>query len=203
MSKKFLIGQLACYGDCLYATTIAKQIKHDFPNSHLTWAVASKYKSILLNNPDIDELWELPMESGDFYGDGWAKFQAEAISRKNAGVYDEIIFSQIAPLNWHLYIKSIRNAILTSYKKKYTVSLDPVLRLTETEITNVKEFAARYNLDRYSNVILFEYAPGSGQSKVNLNFATEVAMEIVNTDPATCFIFSSPEKACAYSPADH
>ena len=57
MSKKFLIGQLACYGDCLFATTIAKQIRHDYPDSHITWAVSSKYRSIVEHNPDIDKIW--------------------------------------------------------------------------------------------------------------------------------------------------
>ena len=38
--KKIILVQLYSNGDCLYATAVARQIKQDFPGSHLTWAIA-------------------------------------------------------------------------------------------------------------------------------------------------------------------
>lgn len=52
--KRILLGQLGSYGDCLYATTVARQIKQDFPGSTLTWAVGSMYADVLDQNPHDD-----------------------------------------------------------------------------------------------------------------------------------------------------
>ena len=62
--KRFLIGQLGSFGDCLFATTVARQIKNDYPDCHLTWAVGSIYRSILDGNPYIDDIWEFPLSTG-------------------------------------------------------------------------------------------------------------------------------------------
>jgi ADP-heptose:LPS heptosyltransferase len=56
--QQFLIVQLISNGDCLYATTVARQIKNDYPNCHLTWAVSSMCRKTLDLNPYIDEIWE-------------------------------------------------------------------------------------------------------------------------------------------------
>lgn len=191
MSKKFLIGQLACYGDCLYATTIPKQIKHDYPESHVTWAIATKYKSILELNPYVDSIWEIEIKDGDYYGKGWKQFEDAAISRKSKGEFDEIIFSQIYPLNWIKYYKTIRNTILSSYKKPINEIVTPVLRLSETEVKNVKSFAERNNLEKFKDIILFECNPGSSQSKLNLELAIEISKKIVEFNNEVCFILTS------------
>ncbi|MEQ1577992.1 MAG: hypothetical protein ABL894_10090, partial [Hyphomicrobium sp.] len=60
---RILLGQLGSNGDCLYATTIARQIKKDFPGCHLTWAISSLCTRVLDNNPDVDEVWEVPVQS--------------------------------------------------------------------------------------------------------------------------------------------
>ena len=57
--KKILLVQLFSNGDCLYATTIARQIKNDYPGCHLTWAIAGFCKSIIANNPFVDEVVEV------------------------------------------------------------------------------------------------------------------------------------------------
>src|SRR6266498_3971808 len=54
--KRFLIIQLYSNGDCLYATVIARQLKNDFPGCHVSWIVEKNCKSILENNPFIDEI---------------------------------------------------------------------------------------------------------------------------------------------------
>ena len=60
--QKILLVQLFSNGDCLYATTVARQIKKDFPNCHLTWAIANFCKAIIFNNPYIDEIREVTQE---------------------------------------------------------------------------------------------------------------------------------------------
>ena len=37
---KVSLVQLDANGDCLYATTIARQIKQDYPGCHLTWWIS-------------------------------------------------------------------------------------------------------------------------------------------------------------------
>ena len=46
--KNILLVQLFSNGDCLYATTIARQIKQDYPGCKLTWAIASFCKDIIV-----------------------------------------------------------------------------------------------------------------------------------------------------------
>src|SRR5687768_14844075 len=124
--KRFLIGQLACFGDCLYATAVARQIKQDFPDSHITWAVASKYKSILALNPHVDEIWEIEVLNNDFYDKGWADFELQAKQRKARGEYDELVFTQIPNANWKNFDGTIRSSILRGYKKPINVPVEPV-----------------------------------------------------------------------------
>ncbi|MBX7174439.1 MAG: hypothetical protein K1X72_25930 [Pyrinomonadaceae bacterium] len=194
MGKKFLIGQLGRFGDCLYATTIAKQIKNDFPESHLTWAINKNYKTILDLNPFVDEVWEIPNSFGDYSKEGWEKFEKEALERKAKGEFDEIIFSQIPPRNWIKFDGTIRQTILNAYEKPITVSVEPIIRLTQKEIDNVKEFAKQNNLAKFKNVILFECAPGSGQSNVNVEFALRISKAIVEKNKDICFILSTNQR---------
>jgi hypothetical protein len=194
MSRKFLIGQLACFGDCLYATTIAKQIKFDYPESHVTWAIATKYKSILELNPYIDSIWEIEITDGDYYGKGWKKFENAAISRKKKGDFDEIIFSQIYPLNWINYYKTIRNTILSAYKKPIKVPVTPVLRLSTKEVENVKSFAEKNSIQQFKNIVLFECNAGSGQSTINTEHAIEISKKIIEYNDEVCFILTTHKK---------
>ena len=188
---RFLIGQLARYGDCLYATTIAKQIKKDHPGSHITWAIATNFRSILVNNPFIDEVWEVPINDGDYYARNWDAFKQLALQRKQAGDFDQIIFSQVNPDNFIHYTGTIRGTILDSYKKNITVPVSPVLILSDSEVQQVKQFADEHQLNKYEHVILFECNPGSGQSAVNIEFAMKVAKSILNEYNNTCFILTS------------
>ncbi len=194
MSKTFLIGQLERFGDCLYATTLAKQIKHDYPDCHITWAVLSKYKSILDLNPYVDKVWEIPLLNGHYCDRDWHNFKKEALKRQGNGEFDEAIFSQIAPDNWLRYNGTIRGTILSSYKKPITVSVAPVVKLSAEEVENVKLFAEKHHLQDFENVVLFECAPGSEQSKVNTEFALEVARDITGKDKKICFILSTSQK---------
>jgi hypothetical protein len=194
MNKKFLIGLLGRFGDCLYATTLAKQIKCDFPNCHLTWAIIPKYKSILDLNPFVDEIWEIQADDSDYDNIGWAKFETEAFKRQAKGEFDEIFLSQVSPRNWINFNGTIRGTILNSYKNPITVSAEPIVKLSEAEIANVRNFVEKYRLSKFENVVLFECSPGSGQSKVNLDSALEICEGIIKDSPKICFIISTTQK---------
>ncbi|HRH41389.1 MAG TPA: hypothetical protein PKY82_07055 [Pyrinomonadaceae bacterium] len=200
MGKKFLIGQLARFGDCLYATTLAKQIKYDYPDSHITWAIAENYKSILELNPYIDRIWAIPLAGEDYAQAGWDKFETEALERQANGEFDEVIFSQIPPRNWIRFDGTIRRAILNSYEKPITVSVEPVIQLSEAEVNRVKSYAEKNKLADFKNVVLFECAPGSGQSNVNIDFALRVARTIVEKNKDVSFILSTNQKSDFASP---
>lgn len=194
MSKKFLICQLASFGDCLYATTIAKQIKHDHPESTVTWAISSRYKSILLNNPHVDKIWEIPASYGDLFTDAWERLTREAIEKKAYGEFDEIIFSQTTP-RWTHWNGTIRGTILSNYNNQITVSAKPVVVLSQDEIQHVYAFSEANKFASYQNVILFECAPTSGQSKnITIEFALELSKKILQSEPNTCIVLSSPKK---------
>jgi len=189
--KHILLGHLACFGDCLYATTIAKQIKVDYPSCHLTWAIGSKYRSILDGNPDIDEVWEIPLNSREEIASVWYPFKDEALRRKKNGDFDEIFFTQIYPDNYETYDGTIRSSILRCYRKPITVGFKPVLYLFEQEIKNVYNFVQKNNLLDKKNVILFECSAKSEQSFVTPEFAAKLSQKIVNKIPDCYIIMSS------------
>jgi len=200
MTRKFLIGQLACFGDCLYATTIAKQIKHDHPDSHVSWAVASRYRSILELNPYIDTIWEVPINDGDYYDIGWEKFEKQALLRKDSGEFDEIIFSQIIPFNLLNFHDTIRSTILSAYGRPITVSKEPVVRLSAQEVKNVRMFADKNNVRKYKQVVLFECEAGSRQSNLNIEHALNITKAVTAVNKDVCFIMSSSKKANEANP---
>jgi hypothetical protein len=139
--KRFLIGQLGSFGDCLYATTVARQIKNDYPDCHLTWAIGSIYRSILDGNPYIDEIWEFPLSKRTDLLDRWQQFENEAVERKNRGDFDEIFLTQVWPNNLKNFDGTLRSSIFRAYNKPITVPVLPVLRLLPAEVENVRNFA--------------------------------------------------------------
>jgi hypothetical protein len=191
--KRFLIGQLGSFGDCLYATTVARQIKHDYPSCHLTWAVGSLYRSILEGNPYVDEIWEVPITSRNDLLDRWQKFEDEAINRKNKGDFDEIFLTQVFPNNLKNFDGTLRSSIFRAYHKPITVPVAPVLRLTPSEVENVRKFARLHCLEENRHVILFECSPKSGQSFVTLDFAVAVSKDIIRDNDDACVILSTNE----------
>jgi hypothetical protein len=75
--QRILLGHLASFGDCLYATTIARQIKNDYPDCHLTWAIGSKYHSVIDENPYVDEKWIFPFDDITNLQSIWDMFEKE------------------------------------------------------------------------------------------------------------------------------
>jgi hypothetical protein len=189
--KRILIGQLGCFGDCLYATTVARQIKKDFPGCHLTWAIGSRYRSIVDGNPNIDAIWEFPLSARDDLAVRWQQFEKEATERKKRGDFDEVFLTQLYPSNFKNFDGTIRSSIFRGYPRPITVPVAPVLRLSDAEVENARLFAETHALRNKKQVVLFESAPSSGQSFVTPAFAYEVSKKIIGEYPDCCIILSS------------
>lgn len=187
-----LLVQLFSNGDCLYATAIAKQIKVDYPNCKLTWAIAGFCKNIISNNPYVDEI----MVTNDVAKNdvvAFRKYKKKVIAEKLNGIWDEVFITTNMDTNLALYDGTIRGMILRAYPHKITVPLQPVLELTDKENENVDAFAINYNLKEFKNILLWEYAPQSGQSDLNFEMVMNVAKHL-SAFKSTCIILTSPNK---------
>jgi hypothetical protein len=189
--KRILLGHLAARGDCVYATAVARQIKSDYPGCHLTWAIGSMSRAILNGNPYVDEVWEVPVDRHDQVADAWEKFYGEAVKRSQAGEFDEAFFTQIYPDNFGNFDGTVRASIFRGYRGPITVPVTPVLRLTQTEVENVRRFADAHGLLRQSRVILFEFTAGSAQTFIDSEFAHEAAKKIVALVPDSRVVLTS------------
>ena len=186
--KRILLGQLGVYGDCLNATIIARQIKLDHPDCHLTWGIGSKYADILKNNPYVDTVWEYPVASRWEVTSKWYAFAKEAQDRKDRREFDEIYLTQAYPGNPDLFYGSPRESMFRVYPHTIEFPLEMDVILSPEEINNVETFAKR--LTNYKHVILFECSPESGQSFVTSTFALTVAELITTQIPNSCVIMS-------------
>jgi hypothetical protein len=188
---RILLAQLNSNGDCLYTTTVARQIKTDFPGCHLTWAIGSMCRSIITGNPDVDDVWEISLRSLAEVPEVWRTFKAEALRRRDVGEFSLVYFTQFSPDYLDRYDGGIRSSHFRGYTGKITVPATPVLRLTPAEVSNVRYFAEAYHLTRRSPIILFECSPKSGQSFMTPDFAMSVAHLLIGKFPRACLIFSS------------
>jgi hypothetical protein len=189
--KRILLGHLGAWGDCLYATAVARQIKSDYPGCHLTWAVGSMCRAILDGNPHVDEVWEVPLASHDQMAGAWEKFYREAVKRRHAGEFDDAFFTQIFPDNYGNFDGTVRASIFRGYPRPITVPVAPVLRLTLAEIENVRRFATAHGLLDQSRAILFEFTAGSAQTFIDPAFAREAAEKIVALVPESRVVLTS------------
>ena len=199
--KRYFIFQFACFGDCLYATTIARQIKHDDPQAHVTWAIAKKYRSILLGNPDVDEVMELEIDPARASGEEFARLEAKIDEIEASGRYDQLIHSQVLSRR-HMarFYTTLRHTVFGILNRPITVDISPVVKILPVEKENVDRFVRLHALKSFSSVVLFECSPASGQSKVNLPFALEVARVVTRRNPAVCFVLSCPGAVPSDSP---
>ena len=193
-AKRFLIVHLIANGDCLMVTTIAKQIKFDNPNCHLTWAISYKCKQVIENNPYVDSIWEVshdPKENLIARNGFWDKLKQEAEERKAKGEFDEIIYSQLQPDNIHHFDGTTRSSTFRAYPKPITVDVTPVMNLCDDEVTHVKDFVIKNKLESYKHIILCECTPGSGQSSMNLLLMLHIAGNIIEERKDAIFIIST------------
>ena len=188
---KFLLGQLANNGDCLYATILARQIKHDHPDAHVTWAISSKCKSIPINNPYVDDIWLFPLVEASQVPLLADNFVLQALKYRDHGEFDRVIYSQIWPHNFQNYDGTVRPSILRAYGSEITVPIENVLCLTDAELSNVANYVVRENLLDFDHRIIFECSSSSGQSFASPELAQEVALMVYEKLPNTCFILST------------
>ena len=187
--KRILLVQLYSNGDCLYATAVARQIKQDYPGCHLTWLIAEGWKDIISGNPYIDEVQVTDkVPKNDVIA--FRKLKKTVFEKKKEGKWDEVFVTHNMDDNQALYDGTIRGMIFRAYPNPITVPVQPVLILKDTEKQNVKLFAEKNRLQQFKNIILWEYAPQSGQSLLNFDFVIRVAGKITQF-PDTCIILSS------------
>jgi hypothetical protein len=197
--RRVLLGQLISNGDCLYATTVARQIKHDDPDCHLTWAVSTRCKSVLEANPHVDAIWEWPAFANEEAAAVWGDFERQAHTRQAAGEFDAIYLTQFTGDNMFRWRGTLRGTIYEGYPHPITVPIAPVVCLSAVEVENVRRFAQRHGLLRTDApasrsgppVILFECAPGSRQSPVTPAFALEVSRRLLRRHPNLRVVLSS------------
>ncbi len=189
--RRVLLGQLSAFGDCLYATTVARQIKHDFPDCHLVWAISSLCRPVIEHNPHIDAIWEVPMGGHrDMYA-AWQAFEQEVRQLQTHNLFDEVFLTQIYPNNFQNFDGTVRLSIFRGYPHPITVPIAPVMRLSPTQVERVREFACRHHLPATPQVVLFEAAARSGQSFVNPDYALEVARRVVAARDDVALVISS------------
>ena len=188
---RILLGQLAANGDCAYATTLARQLRHDYPDAHLTWAISSSCASLLDNNPHIDEVWEVPARGWNAQASMWRVFEQEAFRRYQRREFDQILLSQVWPGNLQNFDGTVRPCILRSLGRPITVPIETVLRLTENEVERVQAFSLENDIERFEHRILFECESRSGQSFITPDLAQDVAQALYKLLPDSTVIFST------------
>jgi hypothetical protein len=190
---RILLGMLGSNGDCLYATAIARQIKLDFPGCHLTWAIGSLSRRVLVNNTDIDEIWELPQNSWSDMEHSWTLFEIEACQLADAGRFDEVFLTQISPARFHNYDGTIRPSVFRNYGRPITVPVDVTIDLTEQEAAEVDRWFQASPASDASQVVLCECSSKSGQSFMTVDLALRMAERIVAAREGAVVIVSTHE----------
>jgi hypothetical protein len=192
---RILLGHLNSLGDCLYVTVIARQIKEiDFPGCHLTWAVNNNCAQAVMLNPYIDEIWKIPTKLSYASRSEWNSFVNIAEERKKNGDFDITFYTQIMGDNELNYDGGIRSSTYNNYPFEIVIPQQPVIRLSDNEVENVKQFVVQFELSKYKNVLLIECGPESFQSHLNASSALQLAADMTSTHQQTAVILSSSQK---------
>jgi ADP-heptose:LPS heptosyltransferase len=201
-AKRVLLVHLTSNGDCLMATTVARQIKKDYQGCHLTWAISERCKQVIENNPFVDEIWSIRFDPlDDPHDDIWPRTKAEALRRQRDGRFDHVFFTQIYPENFNDFDGTTRSSIFRPYPGRITVPVEPVLYLFESEVNHVAQFASKHALQDYKNVVLFECSPASSQSLMTAEKAIRISTQIADKHRDTAIIISSNKPFHSNSPA--
>jgi hypothetical protein len=191
---RVLLGMLGSNGDCLYATAIARQIKVDFPGCHLTWAIGSLNRRVLANNPDIDEVWEVPQKySWADMEHNWSLFEIEAHQLADAGRFDHVFLTQVSPARFANYDGTIRPSLFRNYPRPITVPIDVTINLSGQEQAEVDRWFQDSPASGASPVVLFECSSKSGQSFMTVELALQVAERITAANRNAAVIVSTHE----------
>jgi hypothetical protein len=193
---KILLVQLGANGDCLFVTSIAKQIKEiDYPGCNLTWMIGSKFKSILKNNKYVDEIIEIELTENYNLGQARENIHNNLIEINAYQKFDKVIITDYCLKNRNRWFGTIRSSLFRQYGNPSRLSPIPHLVLDQKEIDNVKDFVNHYDLkNRDIYTILFECAPLSGQSDMTINRAVKIASEIIDRNNSVKIILSSANK---------
>lgn len=187
-----LLVHLYSNGDCLFATAVARQIKHDYPGCRLSWMIAGFCRDILSGNPYVDEVIAVDeVSKNDIVA--FRKLKRRLQNEKKEGKWDELFITHNMDANLSLYDGTIRGMIFRAYPRPVTVPLQPVLVLNDAEKENVRLFAEKNRLKDFKQVILWEYAPQSGQTLLSFDFVKSVA-EKITAMPGTAVILSSANR---------
>ncbi len=194
--NKILLVQLFSNGDCLYATTIARQIKKDYPGCHLTWAVAGSCRNILIGNNDVDEILEInSVKKNDIAA--FRRLKQEFVRQQQEGLWQEVFVTQIMDDNQANYDGCIRSALFRGYPHPVTIEPTPILELSDAERENAKKFVRLHNFEAYTHRILFEFAPQSGQLPITQEKAISIAESL--TDHNDILVILSSAKAITHT----
>ena len=191
--KRILLGQLNANGDCVYATILAHQLRHDNPDAHITWAISSQCASLLNNNPHIDHVWEIPSPGWNMPEVIWRVFEREAVRRYVEREYDEILLSQVSPENYQNFDGTVRPSILRALGRPVTVPIENVICVTQEEAERVDRFVRDGRIAEFEHRILFECSSRSGQSFITPDLAQEIAARLYRALPNTTVIYTTSE----------
>lgn len=190
--EKILLIQLFSNGDCLFVTTIARQIKIDHPNCELTWVVSSRCKDMLLHNSDVDIIEEVSISDATENENVFEQVVKEAILKKQQGIYSRVIVPQLLGSNMKFYDGVVCTSLYRSSGLTITVDTKPILILTNEEKAKAQQFAQQHNLASYKNVVLFECAPQTNQLSLTDEIILKYSQQIVRNEN-TCVILSAPK----------
>jgi ADP-heptose:LPS heptosyltransferase len=191
--ERILLVHLFSNGDCLFATTVARQIKNDFPNCILSWAISEKCKNIIANNPYVDEIVGIEIPDAALNSEIFETTIKEAEEKKKQGYYTQVFVSQVLGDNFAYYDGTVCTSIYRCFGRPITVDTAPVLCLTEAEKNNAAAFALANQLQAFKNIILFECAPQSNQLNLTDEIIFQYCTEILQQGN-TCIILSAPKK---------
>jgi hypothetical protein len=197
---RILLGMLGSNGDCLYATAIARQIKQDFPGCHLTWAISSLCCSALINNPDIDTVWEIPMAGWSDMDRTWELFEIEAHGLAKDGKFDHVFLTQVSPGRFANYDGTVRPSLFRNYPRPITVPVDVAINLDAEETEAVDAWFAAGPAADAAQVVLCECSSKSGQSFMNVDRALELAEAITAERRKAVVIISTLDKLVTDNP---
>ncbi|MBS1538878.1 MAG: hypothetical protein JST20_14165, partial [Bacteroidetes bacterium] len=119
-------------GDILNCTPIAKQLKLNEPNCHITWYTAAKYQFIIEHNPYIDEIITL---EGDVLS-----LDSEIPRLRTEQPWTRF-FTPAPYMNYEVLPGgSLLDLIKTAAKLEWTIPFIPTFALTATEKKQAGEY---------------------------------------------------------------
>lgn len=191
------IIQPACYGDNINSTLMFKPIKNKYNDCVLDIWTSTKYGSAFYNNPYVDNLYEIPSSNKD---DSLHQVITTPDLIKNCG-YTKI-FNPHPMINNDKWT-SIHNGqfgtnlicawirALEEAEIPYDVPLETILRLTDTEINNARNFYSKLN---NSNQKYFIECHGeSGQTFWDHHWTTKVCQHLLGHNLNLTIIISKRE----------